>query len=95
MPRNNMNPAHWSAFLRLIETVPTGRQVSCNTLRDLMAAADIPDKSRGGLFSQASKLGFLRPIGSRYEPSEGETAHRSVVRVYRRTSKQQPKQAAA
>lgn len=88
MKRSTMNPTHWSAFLRVLDTIPAGHHASSNVLRDLLAAADIPEKSRGGLFSQAVNQGYLRPVGNRYEPSEGETAHRSVVRVYRRTKQQ-------
>jgi hypothetical protein len=80
-----MNPTHWAAFLRILDTVPAGHHASSNVLRDLLAAADIPVKSRGGLFSQAVNQGYLRPVGNRYEPSEGETAHRAPVRLYRRT----------
>lgn len=90
-----MNPQHWIAFLRILETIPAGHHASSNILRDLMAAADIPTKSRGGLFSQAVRLGHLRPVGNRYEASEGESAHRAPVRLYRRTRKTQPKAAAA
>ncbi|HEY3559721.1 MAG TPA: hypothetical protein VGL05_19765 [Kribbella sp.] len=89
MPRNDMNPNHWSAFLQVIETVPAGHHASSNVLRDLLNTADIPEKSRGGLFAQAVKNGYLRPVGSRYEASNGETAHRAPVRLYRRTKKQQ------
>lgn len=88
MPRNTMNDQHWSAFLRVLDTVPAGQHVSSNGLRDLLAAADIPEKSRGGLFSQAVNQGYLKPLARGYEPSEGETAHRSVVRIYRRTRQQ-------
>lgn len=87
MPRNDMNENHWSAFLRVIETVPAGHHASSNILRDLLNAADIPEKSRGGLFAQAVKNGYLRPVGSRYEASNGTTAHRAPVRIYKRTRK--------
>jgi len=89
-----MNPTHWAAFLRILDTVPAGHHASSNVLRDLLAAADIPEKSRGGLFAQAVKLGYLKPLARGYEPSEGETAHRSVVRIYRRT-RLAPEQVAA
>lgn len=88
MPRNAMNDKHWAAFLLVLDSVPAGQQVTCNTLRSLLAAADIPEKSRGGLFSQAVNTGFLKPVARGYEPSEGATAHRAVVRIYRRTRKQ-------
>ena len=87
MPRNDMNPSRWQAFLRLLETIPAGHHASSNVLRDLMATADIPEKSRGGLFAQAVKNGYLRPVGSRYEASSGRTAHRAPVRIYKRTRK--------
>lgn len=85
MTRSTMNPTHWSAFLRVLDTVPTGRPTSSNMLRDLLAAADIPEKSRGGLFSQAVNAGYLRLVPNRCEASTGDTAHRAIVRVYRRT----------
>lgn len=83
MPRNEMNPRHWRDFLRVLDTIEAGREVSSNHIRDLLAAADIPEASRGGLFSQAASQGYLK--GIRYAPSEGETAHRSVIRIYKRT----------
>jgi hypothetical protein len=86
MPRNEMNPRHWRDFLRVLDTVEAGREVSSNHLRDLLAAADIPERSRGGLFSQAAHQGYLKPV--RYEASLGETAKRSVIRIYRRTRQQ-------
>ncbi|MFC5268429.1 hypothetical protein ACFPJ1_40520 [Kribbella qitaiheensis] len=89
MPRNAMNPQHWTDFLRVLDTVPAGHHVSSNVLRDLLAAADIPEKSRGGLFSQAVNQGYLRPVANRYEASTGETANRAPVRLYRRTKQQQ------
>jgi hypothetical protein len=89
-----MNDNTWQDFLRILDTVPAGDHVSSNVLRDKLAAADIPEKSRGGLFSQASRQGYLRPVGNRYEPSEGETANRAPVRLYRRTKQQQAQVAA-
>jgi hypothetical protein len=80
MPRNEMNPKHWDAFLAVLDTVEAGREASSNHLRDLLNTADIPEKSRGGLFSQAANLGYLKPL--RYEPSVGSTAKRSVIRIY-------------
>jgi hypothetical protein len=84
-----MNDNQWRDFLRILDTVPAGHHVSSNVLRDLLAAADIPEKSRGGLFAQATRQGYLRPVANRYEPSEGETANRAPVRLYRRTKQQQ------
>jgi hypothetical protein len=89
-----MNDNTWQDFLRILDTVPAGHHVSSNVLRDLLAAADIPEKSRGGLFSQAARQGYLRPVANRYEPSEGETANRAPVRLYRRTKQQQAQVAA-
>lgn len=89
MPRNTMKPSNWAAFVRILDTVPAGHHVSSNVLRDLLAAADIPERSRGGLFSQAVNQGYLRPVGNRYEASEGETANRAPVRIYKRTRVQQ------
>jgi len=86
MPRNEMNPKHWAAFLAILDTVEAGREASSNHLRDLLAAADIPERSRGGLFSQAANQGYLTPL--RYEASLGDSAKRSVVRIYRRTRQQ-------
>lgn len=94
MKRTPMNDNMWRDFLRVLDTIPAGHHASSNVLRDLLAAADIPEKSRGGLFSQAVNQGYLRPVGNRYEASEGETAHRAPVRLYRRT-KQQAAQVAA
>jgi hypothetical protein len=90
MPRNEMNPRHWRDFLAVLDTIEAGREVSSNHLRSLLNTADIPEKSRGGLFSQAANLGYLKPL--RYEPSVGTTAKRSVIRVY---VKAKPQQAAA
>lgn len=93
MPRNAMNETHWADFLRVLDTVPMGAKVSSNHLRDLLAAADIPEKSRGGLFSQAVNQGYLRTVS--YEPSIGDTANRAVVRTYKRTRTRIETQAAA
>ena len=86
MPRNEMNPRHWRDFLAVLDTVEAGREVSSNHLRSLLNTADIPERSRGGLFAQASTQGFLKRL--RYEPSTGDTAHRSVICIYARTKQQ-------
>jgi hypothetical protein len=89
-------PSYWRDFLVILDTVHVGEQVTSNHLRDLMGAADIPETSRGGLFSMAVRNGYLRLTRS-YVPSTGTTARRSVVRVYRRTkppAKQQKRRAA-
>lgn len=83
MQRNEMNPRHWRDFLKVLDTVEPGREVSSNHLRDLLNTADIPEKSRGGLFAQASNHGYLKRV--RYEPSTGDTANRSVICIYKRT----------
>ena len=80
-----MNPTHWLHFLRVLDTVERGNEVTSNLLRDLLAAADIPEKSRGGLFAQAVEHGYLRRAG--YVQSTGDTANRSPIRRYRRTRK--------
>jgi len=80
-----MKPSLWTAFLQVLDTVPAGHHVSSNVLRDLLAAADIPERTRGGLFSQAVRQGYLRPVSTRCEASTGETAKRAMVRTYRRT----------
>lgn len=81
-------PSHWPAFLLILDTVLPGDEVTSNELRHLMNTAGIPEKSRGGLFSQAARNGYLRPVGSRFEASTGATAHRAPVRLFRRTRKQ-------
>jgi hypothetical protein len=86
MQRNEMNPRHWRDFLKVLDTVEAGREVSSNHLRDLLNTADIPERSRGGLFSQAANQGYLKRV--RYEPSTGETANRSVICIYKRTRQQ-------
>lgn len=78
-----MNPTTWRDFLRVLDTVERGNEVTSNLLRDLLAASDIPEKSRGGLFAQAVEHGYLRRAG--YVQSTGDTAHRSPIRKYRRT----------
>lgn len=78
-----MNPTHWLHFLRVLDTTGTGDEVTSNLLRDLLAAADIPEKSRGGLFAQAVEHGYLRRAG--YVESTGDSAKRSPIRKYRRT----------
>ena len=83
MERNEMNPRLWRDFLAILDTVERGREVSSNQLRDLLNTADIPEKSRGGLFAQAASQGYLKRV--RYEPSTGDTANRSPIRRYRRT----------
>ena len=86
----------WESFLTILSTVEVGEQVTSNHLRDLMGAADIPETSRGGLFSMAVRCGYLRLTRS-YVPSTGVTARRAVVRVYTRTkppAKQQKRRAA-
>lgn len=85
MPRNDMNPGTWTAFLRVLDTTGTGDIVTSNHLRDLLAAADIPEKSRGGLFAQAADHGYLRRAG--YTQSTGDSAHRAPIRCYRRSRK--------
>jgi hypothetical protein len=91
-PRSSL----WESFLHILDTVPIGEQVTSNHLRDLCAAADIKETSRGGLYSMAVKYGYLRLTRS-YVPSTGVTARRSVIRVYRWTKppvKQQKRRAA-
>jgi hypothetical protein len=78
-----MNDNTWRGFLRVLDTTETGAEVTSNRLRDLLAAADIPEKSRGGLFAQAVEHGYLRRAG--YVQSTGDTANRSPIRKYRRT----------
>jgi len=85
MPRNEMKPSHWIAFLRVLDTTLPGDQVTINHLRDLLDAADIPEKSRGGLFAQAVEHRYLRRAG--YTQSTGDTAHRAPIRCYRRSRK--------
>lgn len=80
-----MNPTHWLHFLRVLDTTSTGDEVTSNDLRDLLNTADIPEKSRGGLFAQAVEHGYLRRAG--YVQSTGDTAHRSPIRRYKRTRK--------
>lgn len=86
MERNELNPRHWRDFLAVLDTVEAGREVSSNHVRDLLAAADIPERSRGGLFAQAANQGYLKRV--RYEPSTGDTANRSVICIYKRTRQQ-------
>ena len=83
--RAPMNESAWNDFLRVLDTTTTGDEVTSNQLRDLLNAADIPEKSRGGLFAQAADQGYLRRAG--YVQSTGDTAHRSPIRRYRRTRK--------
>lgn len=80
-----MNPTHWLHFLRVLDTTSTGDEVTSNDLRDLLNMADIPEKSRGGLFAQAVEHGYLRRAG--YVQSTGDSAHRSPIRRYKRTRK--------
>lgn len=89
--------AHVS-FLRIVASVPAGAEVSVNTLRPRLDAAEIPESARGGLFSKATKAGLLEPVwlgddptdpatrSPKLTPSSGPTAHRAHVRVYRRTA---------
>jgi hypothetical protein len=83
MKREPMNDNTWRDFLRVLDTTQTGDEVTSNLLRDLLAAADIPEKSRGGLFAQAVEHGYLRRAG--YVQSTGDTANRSPIRRYKRT----------
>lgn len=85
MPRNDMNPNTWRDFLRVLDTTSTGDDVTSNLLRDLLNTADIPEKSRGGLFAQAADHGYLRRAG--WTQSTGDTAHKAVIRKYKRTRK--------
>lgn len=80
-----MNDGAWTSFLRVLDTTQTGDEVTSNLLRDLLNTADIPEKSRGGLFAQAAEHGYLRRAG--YIQSTGDTANRSPIRRYRRTRK--------
>lgn len=82
-------------FLRIVDTVVPGTEVSVNTLRDRLDAAEVPERARGGLFSAALKARLLEPVvltdaagrSTPYrEPSSGASAHRAPVQVYRRTS---------
>jgi hypothetical protein len=80
---------HWDDFLRILQRVPAGQTITVNHLRDDLDAAQIPETSRGGLFSQACNTGHLTPltvhgVGDIYQPSTGDTAHRARVRVYTR-----------
>ncbi|SDG21370.1 hypothetical protein SAMN04487781_4028 [Cellulosimicrobium cellulans] len=81
-------------FLRIVDSVPAGTEVSVNTLRSRLDAAEVPERARGGLFSKATKARLLEPVwvgdGDDRTPktaaSSGPTAHLARVRVYRRTT---------
>ena len=80
-------------FLRIVDSVTPGSEISVNTLRARLDAAEVPERARGGLFFAATKAGLLEPAfveadGDRFpklQPSTGPSAHRAHVRVYRRT----------
>ena len=73
-------------FERILRAVPF--EFSINDCRDMMDAADIPEKVRGGLFAAAVKAGLIAPftVGgyAARVPSTGLSAHTASVRVYRR-----------
>lgn len=81
-------------FLRIVDSVAPGAEISVNTLRPRLDAAEVPERARGGLFFAATKAGLLEPAfveadGARFpklQPSTGPSAHRAHVRVYRRTT---------
>ncbi|MCR1984000.1 hypothetical protein NSA53_17355 [Cellulosimicrobium cellulans] len=81
-------------FLNIVDSVAPGVEISVNTLRARLDAAEVPESARGGLFTNASKLGLLEPIwvgeGDDRTPktaaSSGPSAHLARVRVYRRTA---------
>ena len=77
-------------FDRIIRSYKPGTHLSINTVRAQLDALDIPDSSRGGLFSRAVKAGWIRQLtvasgGREYpvtEPSTGRSAHNARVKVY-------------
>lgn len=79
-------------FDRVLATIPTGRLVTANTLRDLMDAAGIPAAARGPLLGAACRRGVLDAAsvvidGEVYgltRASTGESAKGAGVKVYRR-----------
>ncbi|MHB1063561.1 MAG: hypothetical protein ACYC1Z_03550 [Georgenia sp.] len=80
-------------FDRIIASYPVGDKVSINLVRSQLDAVEIPESSRGGLFSRAVKGGVLAPAtvvaGGQefpiFEASTGTSANRARVRVYVRT----------
>ncbi|MFE6228932.1 hypothetical protein [Cellulosimicrobium sp. NPDC057862] len=81
-------------FLRIVDSVPAGTEVTVNTLRARLDAAEVPERARGGLFSKATKARLLEPVwvgeGDDRTPktaaSSGPSAHLARVRVYVRTT---------
>ena len=73
-------------FERILRTVPF--EFSMNDCRDLMDAADIPEKVRGGLMAGAVRAGLIVPVTvggyAARVPSTGLSAHCATVRVYHR-----------
>jgi len=79
----------WDQFVLVLDTIPKGHLFTVNSVRDLLEVADIPLRSRGGLFARAARAGLMEPalhMGYElHEPSLGTSAKGAGVRVYRRT----------
>ena len=80
----------WDQFVLVLNTIPKGHLFTVNSVRDLLDIADIPVRSRGGLFARAARAGLMEPalhMGYQlFEPSLGSSANGAGVKVYRRTT---------
>ncbi|WP_062516462.1 hypothetical protein [Demequina gelatinilytica] len=86
--------AREAATEAIVTALPAGMVVSVNVIRPELDAANIPNRSRGGLMVIMCSRGHLEPIWTTFrgldvpvtEPSTGPSAHSAPVRVYIRTA---------
>ena len=85
-----MTPDHVEArYANLIASIPTHHQVSINTLRERIEAAQLNTYERGALFRYGVRMGYLTAL-DHWEPSTAPEAKYRHVRCYRRTVKPVP-----
>jgi len=81
-----------AAFFTVIEAIPAGRLFSVNDIRRQLDALEIPNASRGVLFTAARTAGLIEYAGGTawgreyldVERSTGRSAHGARVMRYRR-----------
>jgi len=76
-------------FEQILSTAPV--EFSSNDIRCLLDLAQIPESTRGGLFSAALKAGLIskKMTSDGYParvPSTGTSAHAAYVQLYKRTN---------
>lgn len=85
-----MTPDHVeSRYMNLLAAMPSRHQVSINTERERVQAAQLNQWESGELFRYGVRHGYLVAL-DHWEPSTSREAKCRHVRCYRRTSKPVP-----